>query len=53
MTWRGGVICAISRVALPRPPTAQMAKAGLFLNILGVIVISVLGSLLIPMFLVG
>ncbi len=31
----------------------QMAKAGLFLNILGVIVISVLGSILIPMFLVG
>ncbi len=31
----------------------QMAKAGLFLNILGVIVISLLGSVLIPMFLVG
>jgi sodium-dependent dicarboxylate transporter 2/3/5 len=31
----------------------QMAKAGLFLNILGVIVISVLGSLLIPIFLVS
>ena len=31
----------------------QMAKAGFFLNLLGVIVISVLGSVLIPMFLVG
>jgi sodium-dependent dicarboxylate transporter 2/3/5 len=31
----------------------QMAKAGFFLNILGVIVISLLGSVLIPMFLVG
>jgi sodium-dependent dicarboxylate transporter 2/3/5 len=31
----------------------QMAKAGLFLNLLGVLVISVLGSLLIPIFLVG
>jgi solute carrier family 13 (sodium-dependent dicarboxylate transporter), member 2/3/5 len=31
----------------------QMAKAGLFLNLLGVIVISLLGSLLIPIFLVG
>ena len=31
----------------------QMAKAGFFLNIIGVIVISLLGSLLIPIFLVG
>lgn len=31
----------------------QMAKAGLILNFLGVVIISVLGSVLIPMFLVG
>jgi solute carrier family 13 (sodium-dependent dicarboxylate transporter), member 2/3/5 len=31
----------------------QMAKAGFFLNIIGVIVISLLGSVLIPIFLVG
>jgi len=31
----------------------QMAKAGLFLNLLGVVVISLLGSILIPIFLVG
>jgi len=31
----------------------QMARAGLILNILGVVVISLLGSVLIPMFLVG
>ena len=31
----------------------QMAKAGFFLNLIGVVVISVLGSILIPMFLVS
>jgi solute carrier family 13 (sodium-dependent dicarboxylate transporter), member 2/3/5 len=31
----------------------QMAKAGFFLNLIGVIIISLLGSVLIPMFLVG
>jgi sodium-dependent dicarboxylate transporter 2/3/5 len=31
----------------------QMAKAGFFLNLIGVVVISLLGSILIPIFLVG
>ena len=30
-----------------------MAKAGFFLNLIGVVVISLLGSILIPIFLVG